>query len=345
MSYPSWWARRAGLMARATAWSVWLYLAMVVAVVLLLRIGGDRWWFPTVILFGPRWFFALPLLLLTPLSGFQRRCMLIPLLVAGLIVFGPLMGCCFPWASLTAPPGPTIRVLTCNLKGRCYDNQSLNELIRTAAPDVVALQGCWQEVHIDWPTGWHTCQQGEFVIASHFALHQTDLAACHDAASPWPSVEVLSCRVAAPQADFRLCTLHLQSPHMGIVQVLDRHTVLRPSASSTLEAEIDYRWQQAGEAAGWLHACGDPLVVVGDFNMPPDSAIYRSFWSDYANAFTTSGLGFGYTEWPKVRQIPFGIRIDHVLTSPGWQPLRCWVGPDVGSDHLPVIADLVWQRP
>ena len=88
-------------------------------------------------------------------------------------------------------------------------------------------------------------------------------------------------------------------------------------------------------------AAGKPLIVVGDFNTPPDSAIYRSFWSEYGNAFTRAGIGFGYTEWPEVRKVPFGIRIDHVLMTPTWRPRRCWVGPDVGSDHLPVIADLV----
>ena len=36
----------------------------------------------------------------------------------------------------------------------------------------------------------------------------------------------------------------------------------------------------------------------------------------------------------------FGVRIDHVLTGDGWRCRRCWVGPDVGSDHLPLLADL-----
>jgi vancomycin resistance protein VanJ len=37
-----------------------------------------------------------------------------------------------------------------------------------------------------------------------------------------------------------------------------------------------------------------------------------------------------------------GLRIDHVLCGPGWWPEVCWVGPDVGSAHLPVLADLSW---
>src|ERR1700720_2127653 len=43
----------------------WIYLALLLAVWALLRLG-DRWWPATLLLFGPRWPFALPLLVLTP---------------------------------------------------------------------------------------------------------------------------------------------------------------------------------------------------------------------------------------------------------------------------------------
>ena len=63
-------------------------------------------------------------------------------------------------------------------------------------------------------------------------------------------------------------------------------------------------------------------------------------WDDYTNAFSKAGFGFGETRWTTMRGITFGVRIDHILTNEHWRPQRCWVGPDVGSDHLPVIADL-----
>jgi endonuclease/exonuclease/phosphatase (EEP) superfamily protein YafD len=87
------------------------------------------------------------------------------------------------------------------------------------------------------------------------------------------------------------------------------------------------------------------LILAGDFNMPTESAIYRTFWAAYANAFSDAGWGFGYTEWPGMRRLPFGIRIDHILAGPGWHPLRCWVGPNIGSDHLPLIAELAGAGP
>ena len=51
-----------------------------------------------------------------------------------------------------------------------------------------------------------------------------------------------------------------------------------------------------------------------------------------------AGLGWGYSHYTN-RTL---LRIDHILAGPGWTCRRCWVGPDVNSEHRPVIADLVW---
>lgn len=78
--------------------------------------------------------------------------------------------------------------------------------------------------------------------------------------------------------------------------------------------------------------------------MPVDSTIYREFWQAYGNAFDRTGFGLGYTKQTVIRGRSYGLRIDHILTGSGWQATRCWVGPDLGSDHLPMIADLVHER-
>jgi len=70
--------------------------------------------------------------------------------------------------------------------------------------------------------------------------------------------------------------------------------------------------------------------------MPVESAIYRSYWSDCANSYSEVGHGFGFTRVLKW----FSVRIDHVLACGGWRPVKAIVGPDLGSDHLPLIVDL-----
>jgi endonuclease/exonuclease/phosphatase (EEP) superfamily protein YafD len=122
--------------------------------------------------------------------------------------------------------------------------------------------------------------------------------------------------------------------------VLDRKTLLRPSDSAMLDAEIEDRRLESEDACRFARRLGAKAILAGDFNLPVDSAIYREHWSGFHDAFSDAGLGFGYTEWPRMRRCIFGVRIDHVLTGDGWRCRRCWVGPDVGSDHLPLLADL-----
>jgi endonuclease/exonuclease/phosphatase (EEP) superfamily protein YafD len=329
---------------------VWLYVAMLAAVWLLLDFGGDRWWLATVMLFGPRWVYGLPLALLVPAAAIKRRGLLWPLAGGAIVAVGPIMGLCLPWARLVAPGGPTIRVLTCNVKGRCCDNAALNELIRVTEPDIVALQGCWNEVRVAWPEGWHVCHEGEMLVASRYRLAEMSQASevlpgeNGTESGPTWRLRLLGCLIAAPQGEVAFCTVHPESPHKSINRLLSRQTVLRPSESTQMAADIERRWQDSAELAQWLRQYGEPQIIAGDLNMPPDSAIYASFWSGYWNAFSSAGLGFGYTEWPRVPVLRFGIRIDHILSGSNWRPRRCWVGPDVGSDHLPLIADLAWEN-
>ena len=98
--------------------------------------------------------------------------MLLHLSVAALIVVGPVMGLCLPWARLTTPDGPAIRVLTCNIKSHCQNTEALSRLVRVTQPDIVALQGCWVHNKIKWPNGWNLLQDGELLIASRYPLRR-----------------------------------------------------------------------------------------------------------------------------------------------------------------------------
>jgi endonuclease/exonuclease/phosphatase (EEP) superfamily protein YafD len=85
-----------------------------------------------------------------------------------------------------------------------------------------------------------------------------------------------------------------------------------------------------------------PLLVAGDFNLTP--------WSEYfRDALVASGLhdaarGFGLARsWP-AQFAPLAIRIDHCLLSPHWRSVSVRPGPWLGSDHLPVVAELSLQQ-
>ena len=58
---------------RIVAVSVWMYLVVLLGSWLLIRFAGDRWWFATLMLFGPRWLAVTPILVLAPAAALTRR--------------------------------------------------------------------------------------------------------------------------------------------------------------------------------------------------------------------------------------------------------------------------------
>ena len=317
---------------RLVAVLVWLYLVVLLGSWVLIRFAGDRWWFATLLLFGPRWLAAAPLLALMPAAAIARRRLIWVLSLAGLLAVGPIMGLCVPWGRFAPPGGPSIRVLTCNVKGHCKDNAALNALIHEENPDVVALQGCWNDVRVEWPSGWQVCQKDDVLIASRYPLRDPESVLGSHPSHRWPRVNLLHCIVESPYGAFSFVTVHFPSPHNGISEVLDRSTVIQPSRRATVTSEIAVRHQASEAASQWVAGLSEPVVIAGDFNMPTESAIYRRYWSEFSNAFSRCGFGFGYTEWPMTRLRLFGIRIDHVLTGPDGGP--CGAGWGVTSGRI-----------
>ena len=80
-------------------------------------------------------------------------------------------------------------------------------------------------------------------------------------------------------------------------------------------------------------------VLAGDFNLTVDSPIYRNFWSVYQNAYSRTMFGYGHTKKTKINVFRYRTRIDHILSTSRLKPLQAWTGPDLGSDHLPLIAE------
>ncbi len=327
--------------ARLVGWAAWLYVAGVVAVWGLL-LGGDRWWFPTVILFSPRWLYALPLAPLVPAALLWRPKMLWPLTVAGLIAVWPIMGLCLPWGRLAAggESGAAFRVLTCNVQHQNVDATALAELVAQTQPDVIALQECVPAYPTDWLADWNVRRAGNLLIASRHPIRDVEWHLRSYPPSRWPGTHALRCVIETPQGPVPFCNLHLHSPRAGLEEVLDGQTVVNFRNGHELQQHIEIRRRESEELTAWLEDAGDLLVLAGDFNMPTDGAIYRRRWAAYTNAFSSVGFGYGYTKWSQKRWFRYGLRIDHVLIGPEWTVESCWVGSDVGSDHLPLLADV-----
>jgi endonuclease/exonuclease/phosphatase (EEP) superfamily protein YafD len=78
--------------------------------------------------------------------------------------------------------------------------------------------------------------------------------------------------------------------------------------------------------------------VVGDLNATP--------WSSGLRIATASGLGFRSLQpaWTPTWQAGsvFAIPIDHALGTAPLVITRRMVGPDLGSDHRPLVVSVGW---
>jgi endonuclease/exonuclease/phosphatase (EEP) superfamily protein YafD len=322
---PGRWRRR--LIVAASA----LYLLALVGVWVLLAATSDRWWPGTVLLFSPRWLFAAPLAVLVPLAVWGSRRSLWLLGPAAGVALGPVMGLCLPWP-VADGGGWRMRLVTCNADSGQLRADDFARLLAADRPDVVLLQA-WSSRHqaafTEGP--WHAARNGEFFVASRFPLLEVE---------PYPDADRCGHRAAVrylletPGPRVNVFNLHLETPRDGLQAVI--HALWR--GGPELQVNSDLRRCQSLAIRDWAGLFAGPVILAGDFNTPPDSTIYRSCWAGYTNAFSAAGFGFGNTHFTHRT----GVRIDHILAGPGWRCLRCWVGPDVGPAHRPVIADLEW---
>lgn len=89
------------------------------------------------------------------------------------------------------------------------------------------------------------------------------------------------------------------------------------------------------------HAEKGPVLLMGDLNTSPWSPYFKRLLKESGLKNSMKGFGFQPT-WPAHLPWP-RIPLDHVLHSPEITVHHRAVGPDVGSDHLPVIVDFSMQ--
>ena len=312
------------------------YLAMVLAVWLVMTRLGDRWWPATVLLLAPRWPYALPMVVLWPLVLPGRRWWCAAWVgVAASVVLFPILGFRLSLPSASGARGE-IRLLTCNVHRQHLNARELEAFVRESQPDVVALQG-WSETGHEGlfdNSAWHVRREGELLVASRLPIGGVRPIDLSDGASASRG-EIGAAAIfelRTPRHSIYLVNLHLASPHAGL-------GVFSEDGGGKLTDNVDRRRRESELVRAACDHLESRLLLAGDFNTPDDSPIFRECWEDFSDAFAERGSGLGYTYIIRRTQ----LRIDHILAHPGTQFLRCWVGPEVGSPHRPLVADVKFE--
>lgn len=317
-----------------------LYLAVVLVVWLLIAQFGDRWWVATVLMFGPRWIWALPAVPLLVLALWRRSKLGIvaPLLALGLVLW-PIMGWHWRFDSSTGAAAD-LRIVTFNI-GNSYradenkvDAPLLRRLFDITRTDLMFLQECSLDkdaLFAQFPDKEIFSADGSCIV-SNFQILQETARNPEDVRAMGGSGMAQRFDIATPRGVVSVVNLHLETVRGGMERVVARSF----SAAAAMDSNATVRRLESAIAAGWAAGAKVPLLVVGDFNMPVESAIYRRYWSVLGNAFDDCGAGYGYTKFEK----RYGIRIDHVLYDRRWACVRAIVDDSVGGDHRPLIVDL-----
>jgi vancomycin resistance protein VanJ len=320
----------------------WFYLAGLVLLWGWTRAVAEESPEATLLLYAPQALYGLPLPVLGAWSLLRRdpSALVAQGLALGWIA-GPLMGLCLPLAGGWAAGAgkPSLRVMSYNVHVVRAGAGPIRGEVRAARPDLLLLVEAWNEhrneklydrLPQDLP-GYAIYQQNEYYLASRYPLEGPGLVM--NGAS---EVEGVTAVVAAPFGRFRVIGTHLPKDRV----FAPVWSCLSRSAPGEVEAGFEPVEKRERDLRHLLAARqpGEPLVLLGDFNLPPAGRLYDHLAVGLQDAFGAAGVGWGCT-FPA--RLPL-IRIDHVFASDHWTPRHCWVGGGRGSHHRPVIAELAW---
>jgi endonuclease/exonuclease/phosphatase (EEP) superfamily protein YafD len=302
-------------------------LALELVVWMLLR-SGDRLVLPTPLLYGPRWIWLWPAIALLPLAVW-RKSRLLPIAAAIIIALFPIMQ-----LEINVKPTPgaadeQLAVVTFN-SDRVRDFGPLRQVLEKERADLVAIQEWSPDNEPNVLPGWTLRCIASLCVGSRYPVGEAEVLDRSMIGGYFAMA--LRAVVTTPAGPISFTCVHLETVREGLDAVLEG----RGDAIAELRSNIVFRNLESRIISEWSRKTDLPIVVVGDFNLPTDSAIFRQHWAQFSDSFENAGLGFGYTKFTRW----WGARIDHVLYDGRWRALRAEVGPHIGSDHRPLIATL-----
>ncbi|MEK7269588.1 MAG: endonuclease/exonuclease/phosphatase family protein [Planctomycetota bacterium] len=228
------------------------------------------------------------------------------------------------------------RVLLLNVCSQNRDFEATRALIRTEKPDFIVLE--------EVTDGWMRQMAG----AKWERGERSGLAADypHLKAVPRPDSFGIAIFSRMPfEKAIAFSSGEADVPFLAARIPLDGTLLTLVAAHPLPPRRADYwhwRNQQLSSLAQYAAAQPRPLLLAGDLNMTSWSPSFGFLLRE--SRLRDSRQGFGIqASWP-ANLWPIRVPLDHVLVSDGIEIRDRRLGPNVGSDHLPVIADFALQR-
>ena len=232
-----------------------------------------------------------------------------------------------------AMPGTPLRVVALNVLNENTHSASVVSFLRSTKADVISLE----EVNSWWRRQLTAlddlypyrlpvdgARENTTVLLSRYPIREAGLLKPPRPGFAGPGEEPLRAVIEVGDTPVAIYAVHPPTPR-SLAQWTTRNAQLE-----WLAATVDER------------DGGGPRIMLGDFNTPPWSFLFRDVVAK-ADLRDAGGLLRQATRQPML--LPphlawLGATVDHVLVSPDIGVSGFAVGPYVHSDHLPVIADL-----
>ena len=165
----------------------------------------------------------------------------------------------------------------------------------------------------------------------------------------WLEEFLMECENTVIVVNNHLESTHLSSEERNRYQEVLKGEVERDSA----EAELWYilkklslhmadRAIQARTVNEFVEThSGYPIILCGDFNDTPVSYTRHTVATHLNDCFVSAGCGLGLS----FNRKGFNLRIDHIMCSDDYEPVRCYVDNEMdASDHYPIVCWLKKAR-
>ena len=312
------------------------------------KIGARDFWLLELLHYGPYPVFLFTVFLALALSWLLSRRWQVAAVVALVLVCTVVMG--LELNRGDKGDGP-LRLMTYNIKAyrAVHKQDGFESIAREVAahnPDILVMQDAdiLTMARKANPMTAHSIFDGrevyafeQFIVVSRYPLQQ-----CRPGDKSIDGmIKYVHCTVLVPGRPIELFSAHFLSPREGLNAT--RHE--RLEGLDDWRENFTIRLAQSGTLAKDLATRPRPLIVAGDLNAPESSpVVQRLLDTGLRDAFSAGGVGYGYTHGHSLRFGVSFLRIDHVLVSPELGVANCFAGGSEGSEHRPVIADLLLNR-
>ncbi len=225
-------------------------------------------------------------------------------------------------SAVVAPCEPSVRVLCLNVNTERGNPDRVKRVIEDATPDIVVLE----EINLQWvfdllwlsETHPYSCIQPR---SDNFGIGLF---------SKVPIAKQNIINIGRAQVPSIIATLELPFTNLTVVAT---HPL--PPWGRDYSA---LRNDQLDGLLGYIES-DVPLILVGDLNMTPWSYHFKRLLKQSGLMDSTKGFGV-QPSWSSFNPL-LRIPIDHCLHTPDVSVVGRRIGEAVGSDHYPLIVDLV----